>query len=202
MAIGLPTGKVTCIDFNSEAPAAARPDMFPLDNKGNVKGGVNKHGWRAAGVPATMAGLQLALDKYGTRSLAHVIDPAIRYARDGFAVYWPYVGAASNLQRDPGSEKLFFRNGKPLQRGDTYRNPDLAKLLGKLADKGSAEDFYRGEIGQRIAGAFQKNGGLVTADDLAGYRPLETAPLQLNWRGYTIATAPLTAGGLTILQTI
>lgn len=202
MAIGLPSGKVTCIDFNSEAPAAARADMFAIDDKGHVKGGANLHGWRAAGVPATMAGLQLALDKYGTLPLARVVGLAIRYARDGFAAYWPYAGAASNLQHDPGSAKLFFRNGKLLQRGDIYRNPDLANMLEKLADKGSVEDFYRGEIGRRIADAFQKNGGLVTADDLANYRPLELEPLQLNWHGHAIATAPLTAGGLTILQTV
>jgi gamma-glutamyltranspeptidase/glutathione hydrolase len=202
MSIGLPSGKVTCIDFNSEAPAAARADMFPLDAKGNVKGGVNKHGWLAAGVPATMAGLQLALDKYGTRPLARVVGPAIRYARDGFAVYWPYGGAASNLLRDPGSARLFSRNGKLLKKGDTYRNPDLADLLQNLAEKGSAYELYRGEVGRRIADAFRKNGGLVTAEDLATYRPREVEPLQLDWHRYTIATAPLTAGGLTILQTI
>jgi gamma-glutamyltranspeptidase/glutathione hydrolase len=202
MTIGLPSGKVTSIDFNSEAPAAAAADMFPIDQKGRVKGNVNLHGWRAAGVPATLAGLQLALDKYGTRPLARVVAPAIRYARDGFTVYWPYAGAAANLQRDPGSAKLFFRNGKSLQKGETYRNPDLANMLEKLAEKGSAEDFYRGEIGRRIADAFQKNGGLVTADDLANYRPLEADPLQLDWGGYTIAAAPPTAGGLTVLQTI
>src|SRR5262245_41774525 len=114
MTIGLPNGKVTAIDFNSEAPAAARADMFSLDEKGRVKGNANLHGWRAAGVPATMAGLQLALDKYGTRSLDRVIAPAIRYAGEGFEVYWPYAGAAANFARDPGSAKLFFRNGKLL----------------------------------------------------------------------------------------
>jgi len=153
-------------------------------------------------VPATMAGLQLALDKYGTQPLSRVVRPAIRYARDGFAVYWPYAGSASNLQRDPGAAKIFTRNGKLLQKGDTYRNPDLADLLQNLADKGSGYELYRGEIGRRIAEAFRKNGGLVTADDLANYRPLEVEPLQLEWHGYTIATAPLTAGGITILQTI
>ena len=75
-------------------------------------------------------------------------------------------------------------------------------MLQSLAEKGSADDFYRGEIGRRIAAAFQKNGGLVTAEDMANYRPLELAPLQVDWRDYKIATAPLTAGGLTILQTI
>src|SRR4051794_1531347 len=202
MAIGLPSGKVTCIDFNSEAPAAARADMFAVDAKGKVPGNANMHGWLAAGVPATLAGLQLALDKYGTRGLAGVIEPAIRHARDGFKAYWPYAGAAGNLSRDPGSAKLFYPKGKLLEKGETYRNPDLAKMLETLAKNGSVEDFYRGEIARQIADAFKKNGGLVTTDDLAKYRPLELEPLKLDWNGYTIATAPLTAGGLTILQSI
>ena len=199
MAIGLPTGKVTCIDFNSEAPKAARPDMFPLDAKGNVKGNINMHGWLSAGVPATLAGIQLAIDKYGTQPLARLVGPAIRYARDGFPVYW---ALDRYMQRDPGSARLFMRNGKPLPKGATFRNPDLADMLQKLADKGSVVDFYRGEIARRIADAFQKNGGLVTVGDMASYRPLELAPLTLEWNGYTIATAPLSAGGLSTLQTI
>jgi gamma-glutamyltranspeptidase/glutathione hydrolase len=199
MTIGLPTGKVNCIDFNSEAPAAARADMFPLDAKGNVKGNVNMHGWLSAGVPATLAGIQLALDKYGTQQFTRLVGPAIRYARDGFPVYW---AIDPSMQRDPGSARLFMRGGKPLPKGATFRNPDLADMLQKLADKGSVVDFYRGEIARRIADAFQKNGGLVTAHDMASYRPLELAPLTLEWNGHTIATAPLTAGGLTTLQTI
>jgi gamma-glutamyltranspeptidase/glutathione hydrolase len=202
MAIGLPNGKVTSIDFNSEAPTAARPDMFPLDAKGNVKGGINSHGWLAAGVPATMAGLQLVLDKYGTKPFAQLVQPAIRYARDGFKVYWSLGPLASRLLHDPGSAKLFFRNGKPLAKGDTYRNPDLADMLQHLAEQGSAHDFYRGEIGRKIAAAFKKNGGIVIVDDMANYRPREDVPLELEWRGHSIATAPLTAGGLSILQTI
>jgi gamma-glutamyltranspeptidase/glutathione hydrolase len=202
MTIGLPNGKVTSIDFNSEAPAAARPDMFKVDEKGRVKGGVNLHGWLSAGVPGTMAGVQLALDKYGTRSLARVVGPAIRHARDGFEVYWPYAGAAANFLRDPGSAKLFSRNGKLLQKGETYRNPDLADMLQRLAEKGSADDFYRGDIGKQIADAFQKNGGLVTRDDMANYHAREVKSLTTEWQGHTIATAPPTAGGLTILQTI
>ena len=89
-----------------------------------------------------------------------------------------------------------------LSKGDTYRNPDLADMLQPLAEKGSANDFYQGEIGRKIAAAFKKNGGIVTADDMAGYRAVEDTPLVLDWRGHSIATAPLTAGGLTVLQTI
>src|SRR5438067_8028762 len=85
LVIALPGGKkVTAIDFNTAAPAAARPDMFPLDENGRVKGGVNAHGWLAAAVPGTTAGLQLALHRYGTRPLGQLVRPAIRFAREGF----------------------------------------------------------------------------------------------------------------------
>jgi gamma-glutamyltranspeptidase/glutathione hydrolase len=206
MTIGLPSGTLTSIDFNSEAPKAARPDMFPLDRNGHVKGNANMYGWLASGVPGTLAGLQMALDKYGSKPLARLVRPAIRYARDGFPVdstlkFW-LTPSEGNLRRDSASARLFFRNGKPLAKGDKFRNPDLADLLERLAEKGSVEDFYRGEIGRQIAAAFKKNGGIVTADDMASYRPIETPPLAIDWRGHTIATAPLTAGGLTVLQAI
>jgi gamma-glutamyltranspeptidase/glutathione hydrolase len=204
MTIGLPNGKVTSIDFNSTAPAAARPDMFPVDENGNVKGNVHTTGWLAAGVPGTLAGLQLALDKYGSMSFDQVVKPAIRYARNGFPVhhsfgYWQ-ESALPHLKRDPESMRLFTRNGRSLQRGDTFRNPELADMLQKLADSGSVEMFYRGEIGRYIAGQFQKNGGIVTEADFANYHAIEQTPLTLNWMGHTIATAPLTAGGLSVLQ--
>src|SRR4051812_592630 len=160
MTIGLPNGKVTSIDFNSEAPKAARPDMFPLDEKGNVKGNINKHGWLAAGVPATLSGVQLALDKFGSMPFSRVVQPAIRYARDGFRL--TISPLTEFMRRDPGSAKLFTQNGKMLAKGATFRNPDLAKLLERLAEKGSVEDFYRGDIARQIAAAFKKNGGLVT----------------------------------------
>lgn len=204
MTIGLPDGKVTAIDFNSVAPAAARPDMFPLDDKDQVKGDVNMTGWLAAGVPGTLAGLQLALDKYGTLPFARVVQPAIRIARNGFEVqltfkYW-LDPTLRHLQRDPESIRLFTRDGKPLKRGDTFRNPELADLLQKLADHGSVEPFYRGEIARSIAQQFKQNGGIVTEDDFAGYQAIEQTPLQRDWFGHTIVTAPLTAGGLSVLQ--
>jgi gamma-glutamyltranspeptidase/glutathione hydrolase len=199
MTIGLSSGKVASIDFNSEAPKGARADMFPLDEKGNVKGNINKHGWLAAGVPATLAGVQLALDNYGSMPFSRAVQPAIRYARDGFRLT---VAPSDFMRHDPGSAKLFTRNGSLLAKGATFRNPDLAKLLEKLADKGSVDDFYRGDIARQIAAAFKKNGGLVTFDDMASYHPFEDKPLTMEWDGYSIATAPLTAGGLTVLQTI
>ncbi|MEX2309592.1 MAG: gamma-glutamyltransferase [Pirellulales bacterium] len=206
LVIGLQDGKATAIDFNSAAPAAARADMFPVDKNGSVKGNINERGWLAAGVPGTLAGLQLAHEKYGTLPWERILQPAIRWARNGFPLPMSYPfwrdPSQPNVPRDLASARLFSRNGKPLKKGETYRNPDLADILQHLAESGSVEAFYRGEIGRRIAEAFQKNGGIVTVEDMASYKAREVTPLIIEWRGYRIATAPLTAGGLTILQAI
>ena len=204
MIIGMPDGKLSAIDFNSTAPAAARPDMFPVDDKGNVKDKSNSVGWLAAGVPGTLAGLQLALDKYGSMKFSRVVQPAIRIARDGFESpiafkVW-FDPATPQRKPDPASVKLFMPNGKLLKKGDTFRNPQLADMLQKLAESGSVEPFYRGEIARQIAEQFKKNGGIVTEEDFANYHAIEQTPYQRDYLGHTIATAPLTAGGLTVLQ--
>lgn len=202
--IGLPGGKVSAIDFNSTAPAAAREDMYPLDASGRVRGRINQHGWLAAGVPGTLAGLQLAIDRFGTRRLERLIEPAIRLARDGFAVEAGFAratrNAAEQFARDPGSARLFLPAGRVLAEGETFRNPDLAAMLERLAKDNSVAAFYRGRFADQVAREFKKHGGLVTRDDLAAYKAREVAPLSLTWRGHTIHTAPLTAGGLSVLQ--
>jgi gamma-glutamyltranspeptidase/glutathione hydrolase len=207
MVIALKGGKkVTAVDFNSAAPASARPDMFALDENGVVRGRVNDHGWLAAGVPGTLAGLELALERYGTRSFRELVAPAIQLAEEGFPVpdglSRTIRTIAVQLRRDAASTRLLFKDGEPLQAGATFRNPDLAKMLEKLAGENSVASFYRGDIARRIAAEFQKHGGHVTAKDLAGYRAREVEPLGLDWRGFTIRTAPLTAGGLTMLQAL
>jgi gamma-glutamyltranspeptidase/glutathione hydrolase len=199
--------KVTSIDFNTTAPKAAREDMFPLDAQGKVKGGVNEHGWLATGVPGTMAGLHLALEKYGTRPFAAVVKPALRYARDGFEISAGLAttirNARTHLAADPeGARLLLDKAGEPLKAGTLLRNPGLADLLQSLAEAGSVEPFYRGPIARRIAEAFKANGGLVTVADLEAYRAREVEPLELSWRGRTIRTAPLTAGGATVLEAL
>jgi gamma-glutamyltranspeptidase / glutathione hydrolase len=192
------------IDFNTTAPAAASPDMFHADDQGRVKDGVNNRGWLAVGVPGVLAGLQLALDKFGTRSFTDLVKPAIRLARDGFPITKSLAAsiksAAGRFKKDVGSARLFLKSGEPLAEGDMLRNPDLATLLEKLAGLGRVDDFYRGKTAEAIAAAFKKNGGLITANDLAAYRALEVTPLSLDWQGFTIYTPPPTAGGLTVLQ--
>jgi gamma-glutamyltranspeptidase/glutathione hydrolase len=206
LVIARPDGKVTAIDFNSTAPAAAKPDLFPVDEKGVVKGSVNAHGWLASGVPGTLAGLQLALDKFGTKKFPELVKPAIRFARDGFPVIKMFANAIKTakdrLAKDPGSAKLFFDKGEPLAEGATFRNSELADMLERLAANGRVDAFYTGDIAEKIATAFRKNGGLVTLDDLVAYKAVEIAPLTLKWRDHTIHTPPPTAGSLSVLEAV
>jgi gamma-glutamyltranspeptidase/glutathione hydrolase len=195
--------KITSIDGNSAAPAAMRADTFKPDGSGRVPGRINESGWMSAGVPGVLAGLHLALEKFGTRPFSEIVQPAIEIVRNGFP--WPgglatFVAGNERLRNDPGSRKLFVRDGKPLRAGEVFRNPELAEMLTTLAKANSIEAFYRGDIAQRIAEAFQKNGGLVTARDMADYRARIVEPLTLEWGPHTVHTAPLTAGGLSVLQ--
>src|SRR5258705_574973 len=107
--------------------------MFPLDEKGAVKGRVNFHGWLAAGVPGTLAGMQLALDRYGTCPFRELVQPAIELADKGIVISKVFGSTirscSSRFARDPGSAKIYFKNGQPLKEGEKLRNPDLAKLL-------------------------------------------------------------------------
>jgi gamma-glutamyltranspeptidase/glutathione hydrolase len=198
--------KVIAVDFNSAAPAAAHQDMFPLDEQGRVRARINEHGWLAAGVPGTLAGMQLALDHYGTRSFREVVAPAIHLAAEGFPVSKELAatigGAKASLAEDPASRRLLLPEGQPLRPGALYRNADLAKLLEMLARRNSVESFYRGDVARHIADESKKHGGLLTADDLAAYQAREVQPLQCSWHGCMIYTAPLTAGGISVFQAI
>jgi gamma-glutamyltranspeptidase/glutathione hydrolase len=207
MTLALKGGKkITSIDFNTMAPAAARADMYPLDDKDQVQGRKNFFGWLAVGVPGTLAGLQLALERFGTRTFRELVQPAIEAAENGLVITDLLQRAIrSSLPRfrnDPGSSRLYLKDDQPLPAGECLRNPDLAKLLRTLAERNSVDSFYRGDIAQRLADEFRKNGGLVTAKDLANYHAREVEPLKLNWNEFAIYTAPLTAGGLTVLQAL
>lgn len=207
MTIALKGGKkVSSIDFNTMAPAAARADMYPLDEKDQVNGRTNFFGWLAVGVPGTLAGLQLALQRYGTRSFRELVQPAIEAAENGVVMIETLQrairSAIPRFRDDIGSSKLYLKDGQPLATGERLRNPDLARLLRTLAERNSVDSFYRGDIAQRLADLFKKNGGIVTAKDLANYHAREVEPLKLKWNEFSIFTAPLTAGGLTVLQAL
>ena len=196
--------QVVSVDFNTIAPDAMRPDIFKADRvKPNT---VNTHGWLASGAPGILAGLQHLLDKYGTLKFEQVVQPAIRLAREGVKVEGALAStinvSATQFALDAGSKKLYFQNGKPLKTGDVLKNPDLADMLTTLAKRGSVESFYKGDIAEQIADCFKKNGGLITAKDMAACKAREVKPLEWSSEGMTVHTAPLTAGGLTTLQAL
>ena len=197
-AMIFPAGrKPVAIDFDAMAPAAARADMFPLDAQGQVPGEVNIHGWLAAGVPGTVAGLELALTRYGTRPLRQMLQPAIAMCEEGVYVV-PAKGLDDASHDDPRPPSA---QGRALPR-EKQRNLALGRLLKTLAARNSADSFYRGDIADKIAAAFQRGGGLVTREDLAAYRARELAPLTIDWNGLGIHTVPLPASGLVIIEAI
>jgi gamma-glutamyltranspeptidase/glutathione hydrolase len=203
--IASPDGRqIVCIDANSAAPAAARADMFKPDAAGKVPGRVNELGWLAAGVPGILAGLQLALDRHGTRRLSDCIRPSIALARDGFVLPANIATAIKNfagpLTSHPGGRTLFKRDGRLPVAGEKLRNPELAAVLETLAQRNSVDSFYRGDLALRVAEDFARYGGLVTAADLAAYQARAVEPLRLRWDDREVCTPPLTAGGLTVLQ--
>jgi gamma-glutamyltranspeptidase/glutathione hydrolase len=205
--LALDGGKtVTAIDFNTAAPAAATEDMFAPGADGKVKDRANEYGWLAAGVPGVLAGLQLARDRYGSRPLADLVAPAAAFARDGFPVEGALAAAirsaAPRLAKDPATARLLMPDGDPPKAGAVLRNPDLAALLEELGKAKSVEPVYRGDAAKRIAAAFRRGGGLVTADDLAAYHARAVEPLALTWRGLAVHTPPPTAGGATALEAL
>lgn len=202
MMIRLANGRLRCIDFNSAAPRAARADMFSGDGKQQLQ----MHGWLSAGIPGVLAGLQFALKHYGTKRFGEVAAPAIQLAEEGFPITTGLSRAiqsqTAQLKKDPASARLLLANGEALKPESTLRNPQLAGVLKRLARDNSVDDFYRGEIARIIAMDFERHGGLVTEKDLAAYRAREVPPLKLVFAGHEIYTAPLTAGGFTMVQAL
>ncbi|MCE2862939.1 MAG: gamma-glutamyltransferase [Opitutaceae bacterium] len=198
--------RIVVIDANTTAPAAATADMFRPDAKGQVVGRRNHHGWLSAGVPGVMAGLHLALKEFGTLRFSDALQPAIALTAGGVTVTPALAGIlgklSAGMRADPGSAALYLPGGVAPKAGEKWRNPALAEVLRALARAESAEPLYRGDLALRMGESFARNGGLVTARDLAAYRARLVEPLRLEWDGRVIHTPPLTSGGITVLQTL
>ena len=205
MTIGMAGGKkIASIDFNSAAPGTATPDMFPLDEHGEVIG-QKKLPWLARGGRSGHFGwIQLALDRFGTMSFRDVVQPAIRLCREGFVISAYLRGirtATPTFKKDPASARLWL-NDEPKKEGMVLRNPDLADMLQTLADRNTADSFYRGDIAQRLADAFKKTAASSPPRNLATYHAREVQPLRLSVNRFDVYTAPLTAGGLSVIQAL
>ena len=194
-------GEVHFLDFREKAPAAASRDMY-LDKQGNVSD-QSRFGYRAPGVPGTVAGLVEAERRWGKLGLAKVMEPAIRLAREGVAVTEYEAGLMhdADLARDPESKRIFQRDGRFYEQGEVLKQPELAATLERI--QLNPEEFYRGALATQIAKAIQQGGGLITAADLADYKAVERTPLHGTYRGYDIYSAPPpSSGGVALLETL
>ena len=203
MLIRLASGETAFVDYREEAPGAASHNMY-LDASGNLIPGASLEGALASGVPGTVAGLALAEQKYGKLGLRRVMEPAIRLATGGFEVSYALAqdlrGESEKLGKYEESRRIFLRDGKYYEAGEIFRQPELAATLREIAEHGP-DAFYRGPIARQIAACMEKNHGLITLADLAGYQARMRPPLTGHFRGYTILTAPPpSSGGVGLLE--
>lgn len=198
MLIRMADGKTRFIDYREKAPAAATRDMY-LDGQGNVIEGASEYGYKAIGVPGSVAGMVYAEQKYGKLTLRKVMAQAIRLAREGYELSWGEERDLHDkyLRQFPESRRIFQRDGNYYRSGEIFRQPDLARTLERIAAK--PDDFYHGALARELAAAVQKGGGLITADDLAHYEVKEREPIRGTYRGYEIISAPPPSSGGTVL---
>lgn len=207
MMIRQSDGRAAAIDYRETAPKAATRDMF-VGPDGQLQTGEESSvlGYRAAGVPGTVAGMALALKKYGSGKLtwAELIEPARKLAVDGFALT---DRSAKRLADHQGtltpfaeSRRIFLRDGKLFREGEMLRQPELAATLARLQKKGPRE-FYEGETARLIAEDMRQHRGLITEEDLRAYTPKERVPLRGSYRGHEIISMPPpSAGGAVLLE--
>jgi gamma-glutamyltranspeptidase/glutathione hydrolase len=192
------------IDYRETAPGAATRDMF-LGADGKPDNAKSRDSALSIGVPGTVAGLALALEKYGSGkfTLAQLVDPAIVLARDGFVLEGDMAdtlpSAYPRLGKWPASAKIFANaDGTPLHSGDRLIQVDLAATLTSIAKQGP-RGFYEGPVAEELARGVRDAGGIMSLDDLKAYRPAIRAPVQGNYRGYDLVSMPLPSSGGTVL---
>src|SRR5207249_8452105 len=172
MLIRLAGGKTTFFDYREVAPGKASRDMY-IGKDGKLDENASVIGYQSVAVPGTVAGLELVLKNYGTMKLADVMAPAIRLAKDGFAVSEKLSQELAEhrpeLEQFPASQRIFLNGGKMWKAGDTLKQPELAATLKRIAKNGASE-FYRGETARMLVDEMTKNGGLITLEDLANYK--------------------------------
>ena len=200
MLIRTHKGETHFLDYREKAPAAATRDMY-LDAEQNVVPELSTVGYKASGVPGTVAGLVYAQSHFGKLSLAQDMAPAITLATNGYILSAEEAHNLENktLTRFPDSAHLFQRDGNFYAPGDRFTQPTLAGTLQRIAS--NPADFYTGSIAQTIAAEMQKNGGLITAADLAAYQVKDRIPVIGNYHGYKIITAPPpSSGGIVLVE--
>ena len=207
MMIRLKDGRTTAIDYREMAPAAATRNIY-LDKNGKViegEGG-SIEGYRAAGVPGTVRGMELALKKYGSHRLTwtQLIEPARKLAANGFTVNYTLArslrGSRDYLSKYSETKRIYLNNGKFYNEGETFVQPDLAATFARLQQRG-ANEFYEGRTARLIVEDMKRHNGLITTQDMRGYVAKERETLHGNYRGYEIVSMPPpSSGGAVLLE--
>lgn len=208
--VRLPDGKVVALDFRETAPGAATADMY-IDKKAGKPPapgakppmpGPSLVGHRASGVPGSVAGLWALHKKYGSKPWADLLAPAIALARDGFEVTPQFAksiaDSATTFAMFPGSAALFLKGGTAPAAGSTWKAPELAETLGRIATQGP-EDFYTGKTADLLVAEMKRGGGLITKKDLAGYKVEWREPIAFDYRGYHVYSMPPPSSGGIVL---
>ncbi|ABC33422.1 gamma-glutamyltranspeptidase [Hahella chejuensis KCTC 2396] len=196
--------EVIAIDYREKAPAAASRDMY-LNKDGEADSNLSRFSHKAAGVPGTVAGLAMALEKYGTISLQEALAPAIRLADEGFIVTPRFShgvkDSAERLRKWDSSRKIFFKqDGSFYEPGDRFIQKDLAATLKRISEQG-VKGFYEGETAKLIVEEMKRGGGLITLEDLKSYQPVVREPVHGTYRGFDIySMSPPSSGGIHVIQ--
>ena len=206
MMIRMRDGKTTAIDYREMAPAAAHRNVY-IDRDGNlIKGeGSSTVGYRASGVPGTVAGMDMALKKYGSGRLswAQLVEPARRLAAQGFPIGYSLARSLRGndyLSKYPETHRIFLRNGNYYNEREIFRQPELAATLARIQRHGPRE-FYEGQTAKLIVEDMKRNNGLITMADMRGYVAKERTPLKGTYRGHEIISMPPpSSGGAVLLE--
>jgi gamma-glutamyltranspeptidase/glutathione hydrolase len=197
MTLQLADGRKSFIDFREKAPLAASAGMY-LDRDGNVIPKLSTTGYLAVGVPGTVAGMELALKKYGTQKRAVVMRPAIALAERGYVLRQGDIDmlatATKEFAEDAPSAAIFLNHGAPFEAGQKLVQKDLAKTLRRI-EKYGRDGFYRGPVGAALVAASRAGKGILTQADLDQYKPREMAPVECDYRGYHVVSAPPPSSG-------
>ncbi|AMX98765.1 gamma-glutamyltransferase [Mesorhizobium ciceri] len=202
MTIRFKDGKSTFLDFRERAPLAATKTMY-LDKDGNPVKGASLDGYLAVGVPGSVAGFEMAREKYGKLSRQDLMAPAIGYAKDGFILNQgdaaSFAGSADRLAKDPAAAAIFLKpDGKPYGIGERLVQPDLAASLAAISEKGT-DAFYKGAIADAIIKASGAKGGILAKPDFEQYAVRELKPVTCTYRGYEITSSPPPSSGGVII---
>lgn len=203
MTLQLADGRKTFLDFREKAPLAATAHMY-LDQEGKVIKGLSTLGHLAVGVPGSVSGLEYARQKYGTQQRAALLRPAIALAKNGFTLNQGDIDilhtATEAFRKDPASSAIFLNHGQPWQVGEKLVQKDLAKTLTAISQRG-VSGFYGGQVAGAIVTSSQSGGGILTQADLDQYSTRELKPMECDYRGYHVISAPPpSSGGVVICE--